>query len=206
MTSTDLPSPGSAPRTLRVLAIPGSLRAGSFNRALVEAAAAQAPAGLTIDVYRELSTIPLFDEDVELATGGGPEPVRLLRARVSAADGVLIATPEYNQSLPGVLKNTIDWLSRASPEEVLAGKPVAIVGATSGPWGTRLAQSALRHTLYATESLVMPAPTLFVRDAANVFPDGRLVHDRTREQLSTVLAAFARWIVMADPHRARLAG
>ena len=206
MPPTDLLTPGSAPRTLRVLAIPGSLRAGSFNRALIDAAAADAPPGLTIDVYRELSTIPLFDEDLELATGGGPEVVQRLRARASAADGVLIATPEYNQSLPGVLKNTIDWLSRAAPEEVLAGKPVAIVGATSGPWGTRLAQSALRHTLYATESLVMPAPTLFVRDAANVFADGRLVHERTREQLRAVLAAFSRWIVMADHGRVRLAG
>lgn len=188
-----------------MLAIPGSLRAGSYNRALLAAAVGEAPENLTVELYQDLSTIPLFDEDVEHATPGGPEAVRLLRSRIASADGVLIATPEYNQSLPGVLKNAIDWLSRPAPEEVLAGKPVAVIGATSGPWGTRLAQSQLRHALYATESLVMPSPTLFVRDAEKVVADGRLIHERTREQLRRVLTAFARWIAMTDPNGLRLA-
>src|SRR5581483_11429227 len=89
--------------------------------------------------------LPLFDEDLEPATLGGPDAVRQLRAQVAAGDGLLIATPEYNQSLPGVLKNAIDWLSRPWPDEVLAGKPVAVIGASSGRWGARLAQAALRQ-------------------------------------------------------------
>jgi chromate reductase, NAD(P)H dehydrogenase (quinone) len=193
-------------RDWRVLAIPGSLRAASFNRGLLHAAAEEAPAGMVIDVYDGLATIPLFDEDLEQASGGGPESVALLRARVAAADGLLIATPEYNQSIPGVLKNAIDWLSRGAPDEVLAGKPIAVIGATAGPWGTRLAQSALRHTLYATESLVMPAPSMFVRESDKLFADGRLTDQRTRERLHVVLTAFARWMELADPAAVQLAG
>lgn len=205
MATLTMQSARSAGRDLRVLAIPGSLRAGSFNRALLEAAAASAPPGMTIDVYGELATIPLFDEDLERATGGGPAPVRSLRTRVANADALLIATPEYNQSIPGVLKNAIDWLSRPAPEEVLAGKPVAVIGATGGPWGTRLAQAALRQTLYATESLVMPTPTLFVRDAPKVFADGRLVHEPTRERLRAVLTGLTRWIATVAGDAARVA-
>lgn len=147
---------------------------------------------MCIRLHDELHAIPLFNEDVELA--GDPESVARLRAEVAAADGLLIATPEYNWSIPGVLKNAIDWLSRP-PAEVLIGKPVAIIGATAGRWGTRLAQAALRQVLTATESIVMPAPAMFVRDAAAVFAeDGRLIDAPTLTQLDAVLAAFVRWI------------
>jgi len=119
--------------------------------------------------------------------------VRALRDLVAAADGLLLATPEYNWGIPGVLKNAVDWLSR--PPEVLIGKPVAIIGASSGRWGTRLAQAALRQVMTATESLVMPAPALFVRDAATMFDDhGQLIDAGVRAQLDAVLAAFATWI------------
>ena len=184
------------PSPCRILALSGSLRRDSFNRRLLQAAARLAPSGMQIDVSDALAGVPLFDEDLESATGGGPEGVWRLRAAVATADGVLIATPEYNQSLPGVLKNAIDWLSRPAPEEVLAGKPVAIVGASSGRWGTRLAQAALRQTLAATESRVMPAPMLFVRDAAQRFDatDGQLRDAATLESLQTLLQAFAGWI------------
>src|ERR1041385_5528316 len=101
----------------RILALPGSLRRNGYNRRLLEAAARVAPAVLTLQVYAALADIPLFDEDLEVATHGGPDSVRLLRSAVAAADGILIATPEYNQSLPGVLKNAIDWLSRPAPDE-----------------------------------------------------------------------------------------
>lgn len=179
----------------RILALPGSLRRNGYNRRLLEAAARVAPAGMRVGVYAALADIPLFDEDLEFATHGGPEGVRSLRSAVAAADGILIATPEYNQSLPGVLKNTIDWLSRPAPDEVLAGKPVAITGVSAGRWGTRLAQAALRQVLAATESQVMPAPMLFVRDAAQLFDDGDGLCDAAALQsLQGLLQAFLRWI------------
>lgn len=185
----------------RILAIAGSLRRGSWNRRLLEAAAASAPAGMTISVYDDLASIPMFNEDLEQETDGGPDAVRQLRRDVASADGLLIATPEYNQSIPGVLKNTIDWLSRAAPDEVLAGKPVAIIGASGGRWGTRLAQHALRQTLVATESLVMPTPALFIRDVDGMFDaTGQLSDMSTRDSLHAVLGSLANWIdVVARP-------
>ncbi|HEX7111755.1 MAG TPA: NAD(P)H-dependent oxidoreductase [Mizugakiibacter sp.] len=196
----DLSNPVTPPAhggaALRVLALPGSLRRASYNRALLAAAAALAPAGMTIELA-DAPALPLFDEDLEQATQGGPDAVRQLRARVAAADGLLIATPEYNQSLPGVLKNAIDWLSRPWPDEVLAGKPVAVIGASSGRWGTRLAQAALRQVLYATEARVLPAPNLYVREAEHLFDaGGRLQDAATFESLAAVLSAFARWIAL----------
>ena len=179
----------------RILAIAGSLRRGSWNLRLLEAAAECAPAGMTVSVYYDLASIPMFNEDLERETDGGPGAVRQLRRKVASFDGLLIATPEYNQSIPGVLKNAIDWLSRPAPDEVLAGKPVAIVGASGGRWGTRLAQHALRQTLYATESLVMPTPALFIREVDGVFDDaGRLSDIPTRKSLEEVLGSFANWI------------
>ncbi|MGY0556978.1 MULTISPECIES: NADPH-dependent FMN reductase [unclassified Lysobacter] len=193
--SSDAGQPGK-----RILAIAGSLRRGSWNLRLLEAAAESAPAGMTVSVYYDLASIPLFNEDLEQETDGGPEVVQRIRRDVAAADGLLIATPEYNQSIPGVLKNTLDWLSRAAPDEVLAGKPVAIIGASGGRWGTRLSQQALRQTLYATESLVMPAPALFVRDVTGVFDaTGRLTDIPTRRALEEVLASFANWIDRVAP-------
>ena len=176
-----------------ILGIAGSLRRGSYNRRLLEAAAECAPAGLVVTIWEELASIPPFDADLEQA--GGPESVRRFREQVGSAQGLLIATPEYNWSIPGVLKNAIDWLSRPAPEEVLIDKPVAVIGASSGKWGTRLAQAALRQVLTATEAAVLPRPALFVRDAERVFDSaGRLVHRPTREQLTAVLAAFFHWI------------
>jgi chromate reductase len=180
------------PPRRNVLALPGSLRRGSFNRLLLQAAAANAPPGMRVRVYDELASVPLFSEDVEAETV--PAGVERLRERVEQADAVLIATPEYNQSIPGVLKNAIDWLSRP-PREVLAGKPAAVIGATAGRWGTRLAQSHLRHVLYATEALVMPQPSLFVAGASSLFDDaGRLVDEQTAQSLRELLAAFDNWI------------
>ena len=190
--------------THHVLAIAGSLRRNGYNHRLLDVAARMAPAALHIDIYDALAQIPLFSEDLETATNGGPDSVRQLRAAVAAADGLLIATPEYNQSLPGVLKNALDWMSRPAPDEVLAGKPVAVLGASTGRWGTRLAQAALRQVLAATESRVMPAPMLFVRDAAQLFDDaGHLSDPSTRGSLHAVLLAFTRWIEQAStvsPH------
>jgi chromate reductase len=106
-------------RLHRVLAIAGSLRQRSYNRMLLLEAGAVSPRELELELYAELASIPLFDEDLEGQTSGGPPPVKRLRAKVKEADGLLISTPEYNQSMSGVLKNAIDWLSRPGPEEVL---------------------------------------------------------------------------------------
>ncbi|MCD9087092.1 NAD(P)H-dependent oxidoreductase [Stenotrophomonas sp. SY1] len=179
----------------RILAIAGSLRRSSWNLLLLEAATACTPPGMTVSVYRDLGAVPLFNEDLEQEAGGAPDAVKRLRREVSAADGVLFATPEYNQSLPGVLKNAIDWVSRGAPEDVLAGKPVAIMGATSGRWGTRLAQHALRQTLHATECMIMPAPALYVSSAAQLFDSsGRLSDVATGNALQAVLASLGQWI------------
>jgi chromate reductase, NAD(P)H dehydrogenase (quinone) len=181
---------------LRVIGIAGSLRRESFNRKLLGAAVELAPSGMDICIERELGAIPLFDADLATENPKGPMTVQKLRDKVAAADGVLISTPEYNQSFPGVLKNLIDWLSLPAPAEVLQGKPVATVGASSGPWGTRLAQAALRQVLFATESRVLPGPQLFVRDCQTRFDStGRLVDQRTRDQLVGLLQAFESWIM-----------
>jgi len=184
----------------RVLALAGSLREASFNRKLLAAAAECAPATLQVIVYRDLASVPLFDEDLERAGDGGPEGVRRLRREIDSADGLLIATPEYNQSIPGVLKNAVDWLSRPGPQEVLAGKPVAVIGATVGRWGTRLAQAALRHILHANQALILPQPLMFVREAEQLFDaDGKLADQPTRNDLRELLGAFAQWIESVRP-------
>ena len=188
-----------------ILALPGSLRRGSYNRLLLQAAAARAPAGISLIVANEILEIPVFNEDLELGEARGPDAVARLARRIAEADGVLIATPEYNQSMPGALKNTIDWLSRPVGNEVLEGKPVAIIGATTGPWGTRIAQSLLRHTLTATGALVLPQPQLYIPGAELMFgPDGRLLDEAVGLRLAKVLTAFGRWIDLVTPEPAEV--
>lgn len=177
---------------IEIVGIVASLRRNSYNSALMQAARQRMPANANLSIVEGVGEAPLFNEDLE--AGGGPAAVRRLAEAVARADGVLIATPEYNQSIPGVTKNLIDWLSRADPS-VLEGKPAAIMGATSGPWGTRLAQAALRHTLTACGALVMPQPQLYVRGAREAFgPAGELLDARAASQLEALLGAFAAWI------------
>lgn len=185
----------------RVLCLAGSLRRDSWNRRLLRAAAAQAPALLQMTVHDDLGSVPMFDEDLEQADPCGPTGVQSLRKAIAAADGLLIATPEYNHSIPGVLKNALDWLSRESPDgEVLAEKPVAVLGASSGPWGTRLAQASLRQVLHTCGALVMPAPTLFVASAAACFDQhGALCDAATAQSLRRFVLAFDRWMARMAP-------
>ncbi|MEO7431171.1 MAG: NAD(P)H-dependent oxidoreductase [Dokdonella sp.] len=184
---------------IRVLAVCGSLRQESYNRRLLQGAALVAPAGMSVHLHDTIADIPMFDEDVACSPAQLPHGVQRLRDAAVNADGLLIATPEYNQSLPGVLKNTIDWLSRPTDDgiDVLERTPVAIVGATTGPWGTRLAQAQLRQALTATGSFVLPAPMLFVRDASHVFDTAVGCYDAdTLGKLRNVLAAFREWITL----------
>ncbi|HEV2270621.1 MAG TPA: NAD(P)H-dependent oxidoreductase [Steroidobacteraceae bacterium] len=185
---------------MRVVAIAGSLRRESCNHRLLEAAASLSPPGMEVRIMRELGSIPLYDADLERDSAGGPLAVRKLREAIAAADGLLIATPEYNHSFPGVLKNAIDWLSRPGPVEALNGKPVAIIGASSGQWGTRLAQAALRQVFYATESRVLPAPALYASACERLFDsDGLLTDQETRDRLGGLLRAFGNWIRLQPP-------
>jgi len=164
---------------------------------LLQAAAALTPPGMGVTVYDRIDAIPLFNEEIEDPGAQRPVAVRELRERVREADGLLISTPEYNQSLPGVLKNVLDWLSRPAPDEVLKDKPVAIMGASSGRWGTRLAQAALRQVLHATEAIVIPQPALYVREAAQLFDEaGRVTDPSVQRTLDEILRALGASIRM----------
>lgn len=165
---------------INILTISGSLRVKSLNTALLRETARVAPAGIELEHFDRMPEIPLFNEDEEHPA---PPAVADLRARVAAADGLLIATPEYNASVPGVLKNTIDWLSRPSEQGlVLEHKPVAIIGASMGPFGTSRAQLTLRQVLHKVNSHVLGQPEfLLVQAHQQIGADGRL-EDSSAEQ------------------------
>jgi chromate reductase len=137
---------------VRILGIAGSLRRGSHNRRLLRAAAAALPPGTELVEWDGLPGIPAFDEDLELTP---PPPVADLLARIAAADGLLIATPEYNASLPGALKNALDWASRPFPANVLKDKPAAVIGASTGLFGAVWAQAEVRKVLKASGAHVL---------------------------------------------------
>jgi chromate reductase len=185
---------------ISILAIPGSLRRHSYNRGLLRAAAELGAPTAVIDIFDALETVPVFNEDLEGAPDDPPGVVRL-RSALVAADGLLIATPEYNQSVPGVVKNTIDWLSRGAPDQTLARLPVAITGATTGPWGTRLAQTQLRQMLASVGALVMPAPMLFIAGVDSLFEQGQLTDPETRSRLGELVASFAEWTRLVGERR-----
>lgn len=151
-----------------------------------------------IDVYVDLGNLPVFDEDLEEATrGDGNDFVCDLRQAVTAADGLVFATPEYNQSVPGILKNAIDWLSRT---DAIVSKPTAIFGATTGSWGTRYAQKELRHILSsALETRVMPSPALYVSHVDELIDnDGKITDERTEKGLNRFLTAFVDWVQLVQ--------
>ena len=181
---------GTATSRTRITAISGSLRRQSLNTRLLEAARTIAPRGLDVEIYVGLAELPMFNEDLEDAAFAGG-PVRALVDQVKRSGALLIATPEYNHSMPGVLKNAIDWLSRPGANAALEGLPVAIVGATSGRWGTRLAQAALRQTLIACEVALVPAPMLFIASAHDAFrTDGSLADQGAEASLEKILGAL----------------
>ena len=140
---------------MRVLGISGSLRRGSLNSALLRAAAEQLPAGAELVEFDRLREVPPYDEDVEMA--GTPAVVEELRTAVRSADAILIATPEYNSSIPGQLKNALDWVSRPAGRSALNGKPAATIGASTGMFGAVWAQAELRKVLGAMGGRVIEA-------------------------------------------------
>lgn len=179
--------------TLKVLAFSGSLREKSYNTALVHEARRLAPAGMAIDVA-SIRDIPLYDADLEAR--GFPEAVTALSRKVQDADALLIATPEYNFSIPGVLKNVIDWLSRPPLDKALAGKPVAIVGA-GGRLGSARAQYHLRQVCGCLSMLPVPRPELFVLNAWEKFDEqGRLKDEVIARQVTELLTTLADWALL----------
>ncbi len=174
-----------------VLGISGSLRKGSFNTALLRAAAGVAPAGMSISTA-DISQLPFYDGDLE-ASAGIPAAAEALRARIRAADAVLIATPEYNGSFSGALKNAIDWCSRA-PDQVFAAKPVAIMGASGGALGTVRSQLHLREVLTMLDARLVSAPQVFVGAAHSKIEDGVLKDEPTLGFIRTLLDNLAGWV------------
>ena len=180
-----------SPRPLRVLGFAGSLRAASYNRMLLRAAVELAPEGMEIEVF-DIGGIPLFNEDVEAA--GTPPAVEAFRDAIRRADAMLIATPEYNHGVPGVLKNAIDWASRPPRKSPLAGKPAAVFGASPGATGTARAQTQLRASFVFTDTPVLPQPEVLVFRAHEKFDaDGRLTDEPTRAFVGRLLVALADW-------------
>ena len=177
---------------LRVVAIAGSLRAASYNRGLLRAAQVVAPRELSITI-RDLAPIPLYNADVEAQ--GDPQPVADLKSAVREADALLIAVPEYNYGVSGVLKNAIDWLSRPPDRSVLHRKPAALMGASPGMAGTARAQLQLRQSFVYTQTWVMPPPPeILVAHAQEKFDArGQLTDDDTRARLRTLLEALTAW-------------
>jgi len=174
---------------MRILGISGSLRRGSHNRRLLQAAGALLPPGASLAEWEGLAAIPAFDEDLELAP---PETVRELFAAIEGADGLLIATPEYNASLPGALKNAIDWASRPFPENVLRKKATAVIGASTGLFGAVWAQAEVRKTMKASGAHVLESE-LPVGMADYAFTeDGSLADPELTQRLKELLADLLR--------------
>ena len=181
---------------MKILGISGSLRTGSLNSALLRAAVELAPDGMKIDQYGGLRDLPHYDQDLD--TDDPPTTVAELRARMRAADGVLIATPEYNYGVPGVLKNAIDWASRPVATSPLKRKPVAVMGAAPGAFGAVRAQLSLRQTLLWTDSDVVSKPELMVFQARERFDvAGTLTDPQARELLRALLRALGDLITRA---------
>lgn len=175
-----------------LLGISGSSRKGSYNTALLRAVRELAEPEVTLEIA-SIGDIPLYDGDLEEAAGI-PEPVSRLKERISGCDGLLLATPEYNAGTTGVLKNTLDWISRP-PSEVralLGGKPVGIIGATPGMGGTRMAQSSLLPVLHALGMRVFSGRSIFASKAGDLFDErGELIDEGSRKRLARFLAELA---------------
>lgn len=182
-------------KPIKIVGISGSLRAGSYNSALLRAALQVLPADLQLQIGT-IEGIPLYDGDVE-AQGGIPASVQTLKNSIIAADGLLIVTPEYNNSIPGVTKNAIDWLSRppADAGKVFGSKPVAVIGASPGGFGTIMSQAAWLPVLRTLGMQAWFGGRLMVSRAHQVFDaNGELTDDAVRKQLSAFMQGFAEFI------------
>ena len=179
---------------MKILALSGSCRADSWNTRLLRAAGHLAPENVEIVPAISIDRLPHFNEDAEkdrFATGVVTDFSRAM----AGSDALLIATPEYNQSLPGALKNALDWLSRSDPDP-LQGKPVAVIGATVGPWGTRLAQAQLRHVLLVLGMRIVGPPLYLANAAAQLDANGEW-QPHVQAKLRAVLGGLAESVVVS---------
>ncbi|MBI2409793.1 NAD(P)H-dependent oxidoreductase [Candidatus Kaiserbacteria bacterium] len=173
---------------MHILGISGSLRRQSYNSAVLSAMQPLAPAGMEIKIA-DLSGIPLYNQDDEAAF---PVPAQALKDAIAAADGVIIATPEYNRSIPGVLKNAIDWASRPYGQNSFAGKPALVLGVSVGSIGTAVAQSHLRQILLHLDARVIGQPELYLGPAGQLFDASwNIIDAPTKDLLSKALAELA---------------
>jgi chromate reductase len=176
--------------TMKILGLSGSLRKGSYNGMVLRAAGEVLPDGATLEIAG-IGDLPLYDDDLRQA--GYPAPVQRLRHQIATADAVLFVTPEYNYSIPGVLKNAIDWASRP-PEQPFNEKPVAIMGASMGLLGTARAQYHLRQMLVFLNAHPINKPEVMISQVQTKFdPDGRLTDEPTREFIRALLTALVAW-------------
>jgi chromate reductase len=180
---------------MRILAVSGSLRGGSYNTSLLRAAVEAAPEGIEVELWEGLADLPLYDEDLDDADA--PESVRRLRADWAAADAILFSTPEYNGSVPGGLKNAIDWASRPRLEGVLRNKTVAVVGASTGQFGALWAQQDLKRILGVAGARVVGTEIPVSRAHERVGANGRLLDDEVYGQLRLHLSTLASEAVAA---------
>jgi chromate reductase len=176
--------------TTTILGIAGSLRRESYNRAALRAAKQLVPEGVTLDIF-ELDGIPAFNQDDEKST---PAKVAELKQRIRAADALLIVTPEYNCSVPGVLKNAIDWATRPYGDSAWSGKPVAIMGASPGMLGTDRAQYHLRQIFVGLNVFPINQPEVMIGNAAAKFDlEGKLTDEPTKKHIHDLLQALTVW-------------
>jgi len=180
---------------MRILAVSGSLREASFNTSLLRAAVEAAPEGVELELWEGLGELPLYDEDLDVADV--PESVRRLREDWAAADAILFATPEYNGSIPGGLKNAVDWASRPRLEGALRNKPVAVVGASTGQFGALWAQQDLKRILGIAGARVVGTEIPVARAHERFDNEGRLLEGEIFEQLRLHLTTLASEAVAA---------
>ena len=167
----------------------GSLRKESLNRKVADNLAEHLPEGARLTELPSIGELPLYDEDLE--AGGLPEPVERLAAAIRDTDAVLVVTPEYNYSMPGVLKNAIDWMTQSRPQP-FAGKPTGIITASPSPYGGIRCQHQLRQVLVAVNAIVLPRPEVHIAKAdEKLDAEGRLTDERAREFLGKMLEALA---------------
>jgi chromate reductase len=187
---------------MRVLGISGSLRRDSYNSALLRAAAERLPAGVELVEFERLREIPPYDSDAEIGDAPAPDSVRELRAAIREADAVLLATPEYNHSLPGQLKNALDWASRPAGKSALSGKPAAAIGASTGMFGAVWAQAEARKVLGAMGGRVVERELPIPR-AMEQYAEGRLeLNPEQSEQLEEILAELVSEVEqLSEPER-----
>jgi len=179
---------------IRILGICGSLRANSYNRWALQAAAELLPAAARLEIY-DLNPVPMYSGDLEQQ--GLPAPVQELRAAIAAADALLIATPEYYYSISGALKNAIDWVGRPPLPSPFVGKPVAILGVSTSPFATARAQLHLRQVLGHFDTRLLAQPEVYIGNAADKFDaSGKLTDATTREALGALLEALLAWVAL----------